>query len=112
MTRIEDFEDLLQQATDMWGEESQMLLAIEECGELIAVLSQYMRGRKTKADVIEEIADVSLVMRQLRLLFGQNEVTLIEINKIKRLKMRLERCDINASELLPLGSNNGVKLSK
>lgn len=92
MARIED---LLQQATDTWGEESQMLLAIEECGELIAVLSQYMRGRKTKTDVAEEIADVSLMMRQLRLLFGWDEVNVIEVNKIKRLKMRLERCDIN-----------------
>lgn len=84
-------EDLLQQAIDIWGEDTQVLMAVEECGELIAILAQYYRGRKTKGEVAEEIADVSIMMRQLRLIFGYQIVNEYEAGKIARLKRRLDR---------------------
>lgn len=82
-------ENLLQKAIDTWGEDAQLLMALEECGELIAVLSQYIRGRRTKEEVAEEVADVSIMMRQLRLIFGYETVNEIEAGKIVRLRNRL-----------------------
>lgn len=84
-------ESLLQQAIDTWGEDAQVSMAIEECSELITALTQFWRGRKTKAEVAEEIADVSIMMRQLRLIFGYQEVNEIEAGKLARLKKRLAK---------------------
>lgn len=84
-------EDLLQQAIDVWGEDAQVLMAVEECSELITILAQYWRGRKTKEEVAEEIADVSIMMRQLRLIFGYQTVNEYEAGKIVRLKQRLDK---------------------
>ena len=84
-------EDLLQEALDTWGEDAQIMMALEECGELITALTQYWRGRKTKEEVAEEIADVSIMMRQMRLIFGYQIVNEIEAGKLVRLKKRLDQ---------------------
>lgn len=84
-------EYLLTQAIEIWGTEAQIDMAIEECGELITALVQWRRGRKEMADVAEEIADVSIMMRQLRLIFGYQAVNKIEAEKLVRLKNRLKK---------------------
>lgn len=84
-------EYLLNQAIETWGTDAQIDMAIEECGELITVLTQFRRGRKEMLEVAEEIADVSIMMRQLRLIFGYRAVNKIEAEKLVRLKDRLKR---------------------
>lgn len=84
-------EYLLNQAIETWGTAAQIDMAIEECGELITALVQWRRGRKEMAEVVEEIADVSIMMRQLRLIFGYQAVNKIEAQKLIRLKDRLKK---------------------
>ena len=79
--------ELYEQALNTWGHESQIIMAIEECGELITALAQAYRGRNV--DIAEEIADVKIMMEQLSLIFGETLVEEIKHEKLKRLAKRL-----------------------
>lgn len=87
----EQVDALLLLALSTWGERAQMQIAIEECGEFIAALSQKMRGRDS--DVISEIADVVIVMRQMSMMFGNDAVYAAIESKINRLEARLGKVD-------------------
>jgi len=70
LTLIE--EDVLQTLLDTFGEEEQLLQTSGECGELIAVIQNYLRAKKFKhrtetfADVIDEAVDVHFMIQQIR----------------------------------------------
>lgn len=78
----------LHDAIDKWGDEAQILLAIEECSELIQALVQTFRNSKDP-DVITEIADVLITVSQMRELFGRKEVDAEIERKIERTKKKL-----------------------
>jgi NTP pyrophosphatase (non-canonical NTP hydrolase) len=64
----------------------------EECAELIAAISKYRRRGDIAAreSLVEEIADVYIMLSQLELFFGQAKLKK-EINlKLMRSKERLE----------------------
>lgn len=80
-------EELYQRALEKWGEEAQIDKSMEESAELIAALAKRMNGFATEQDVIDEIADMSVMVKQLRLMFGPDEVDA----QVAREKERLER---------------------
>jgi len=69
-----ELEQLYRATIDKWGEEAQYDQAVEECAELIAALKHYRRGKIDKQAVINELADVSLMLGQLCWMFGQAEI--------------------------------------
>ena len=78
-------------AIKLFGMRSQMLIATEECSELIQAISHLIRGRINSFDLSEEIADVEIMCEQLRLMFDIDEfVDQQKQKKIKRLKNRIE----------------------
>jgi len=67
-------------------------MAIEECGELIVKLAKYGRnhnGSKPE-DIVDEIADVEIMMAQLRVIFKEYSVDYAKDLKLNRLKKRVE----------------------
>ena len=70
MIKIEP--ELLQRLINKYGEEEQLLQVSGECGELVAVIQNYLRAKKfghrteTMADVIEEAVDVYFMVQQVR----------------------------------------------
>ncbi len=68
---MKDREELYEKAIVRWGSELQIKVAIEECAELIKELAKY--GRKENGSnvgkISEEIADVEVMMEQLKVLF-------------------------------------------
>lgn len=76
-----------QRAIEKWGPDFQIDMAIEECAELILALRHYGRGRAHIADVQNEIADVEIMIEQLKIIFG-NTIAYKEL-KLKRLEKRL-----------------------
>lgn len=52
------------------GEEAQLGIAQEECGELVACINQYRRGRVTLDDVADEVADVLIAAGKIRVMIG------------------------------------------
>lgn len=80
-------QEILKQAIETWGVPSQVNLAQEECAELIVALSHKWRGRES--DVIGEIADVQILLDELKLIFGQEAVETVIKQKMDRLKRRI-----------------------
>ncbi len=89
-------DDTYKRAITAWGIESQLWMAVEECGELLAALNQHQRGRNV--DVCGEIADVTIMCRQLAIVFGEGEVDEAIHNKLVRLRSRLDRHDAKPKE--------------
>lgn len=71
-----------------WGEDGQYDQAVEECAELITVLKHFRRGKADAAAVINELADVTLMVGQLSYMFGEAEVRKaigVKLEKLGRL---------------------------
>ena len=87
-----------------FGTDNRLNQLMEECGELISASARYRRhlhgdrtlnekytGRKLIADITEEMADVTLVMSDVRRAMGISEEELYEVinAKMKRTEERL-----------------------
>lgn len=86
-------EAVLKKAIEIYGEQAQLMTACEELGELIQAISKYNRkGSAMKDSLTEEIADVMIMVWQIRIMAGIAEVDILVKmkEKIKRLKGRLE----------------------
>lgn len=57
------------QALDKWGKDTQILKAVCELNELSLALLHYREGKTTEEEVLTEIADVTIMLRQLELTF-------------------------------------------
>jgi len=85
-----DAEELYRDAVETWGEDLQVQIAIEEVNELGAELSRHQRGTGNMASICEEIADVEIMLEQLRLIFGDDVIDSAKENKLGRLSDRLD----------------------
>lgn len=79
--------ELGKKAIDRWGGEDQCRQAQEELAELIVALSHAIRGRKH--NVHEEIADVEIMLTQMRMVFGSALVDASLEIKLDRLEAKL-----------------------
>ena len=82
--------DLYAKTIDKWGEQAQYAQAVEECAELIATLQHFTRGKVDRAVVIDELADVYLMIGQLIYMFGEEAFTAAVENKIIKLHQLLD----------------------
>lgn len=76
------------------GIKLQSVIAMEECSELIKEISKFIRGKGNKDNLIEEMADVLIVIDQLKLMYNISSAEIEEMVHFKtmRLKGRLEEC--------------------
>lgn len=88
---------ILDKAVEKYGER-QLDQCQEELAELIVAISKYKRAvakglykDKALTDVIEEIADVTIMINQVMMLLNisNTEVNNIEITKLNRLEKRM-----------------------
>ena len=82
-------------ALDKWGIEAQIGMLIEECGELLSAVNKFNRSRCSRDDVLTELADVSIMVEQLSLIYGGYDKFLEE--KDKKLTRLLKRINGNNS---------------
>lgn len=86
--------DIMLRAIRCYGETAQIDMAVEEMAELTKALCKVKRaapGATTTAaiaNVIEEIADVQIMLDQLRLIFARSTDE-VEEDKLRRLLSRL-----------------------
>ena len=90
-TMQNDLEVIIKQLSSQ-GLQNQLDQTQEECAELIVAISKYRRKKlkDTKQDLIGEIADVSIMIRQLCELIGQKIIDEAIKEKLERSKIRLE----------------------
>ena len=71
-----------------WGKWPQVNMAIEEMSELTKELCKNLRGRHNKEQIAEEIADVEIMLGQMKLLYQcQDEVDSYKHSKLTRLEV-------------------------
>lgn len=83
--------ELYKNALNKWGELPQVTMVYEETGELTSALAKYQRGRFTDDEVITELADVSIMVEQMAILFGYEKFEQEKERKLKRLEERLNK---------------------
>jgi len=79
-----------EKALQTWGDRTQTMMAIEEMSELTKELCKNFRGQPNIDSIAEEIADVTIMLEQQRIIFGLNDAVCAYMDlKIQRLKRRL-----------------------
>lgn len=83
---------ILKRAIDSYGVDMQLNVAVEELSELIKEICKYKRGAHNLSEIIEEIADCEIMLRQLVMMFHISDLVITdEIDKkVKRLEHRLD----------------------
>jgi len=84
-----DYEDVYRAALNKWGREGQYDQAVEECAELIAAIKHFRRGRIQDKELIEELADVVLMVGQLIYMLGPDRIEKAVEKKIGKLRRLL-----------------------
>ena len=87
---------LYNDAINKWGEDAQVNMMYEECGELITAISQFKRGRTSHHDVMTELADVSIMVEQIATMMNYEDFEKEKDRKLMRLRERLEKYGHNS----------------
>ena len=93
--------EILKKAIEHYGPQNQMMVAMEESAELAQAVSKYIRCAKkwqfkeiieARDHVIEEIADVLIMIEQLKIILDiqNHEINCFKDYKVNRLKRRME----------------------
>jgi hypothetical protein len=83
--------EVLQRALDTYGSLPQIVMVFEEMSELQKELCKYLRGKYSPASIAEEIADVEIMIEQMKMLFCcAEDVRNERRRKVERLKERLD----------------------
>jgi hypothetical protein len=88
-------------AINLWGEEFQIDMMIEEMAELTKAFLKLRRAKlagkpreeilKLAGHVVEEMADVQIMMNQMTTLFGNEPFMVVYRMKYKRLENKVEK---------------------
>ena len=81
-----------ERALKTWGKEPQMLQVIEEMSELTKeILKNINRHKDNVAEIIEETADVEIMLEQLKYCYDiHNQVEEYKKQKLKKIDQRLD----------------------
>ena len=91
MAEIKDEKTVLRAAIQTYGQGAQTKMVLEEMAELQKEICKNWRGQSNEESIAEEIADVEIMLDQLKIIFGcAGKVHAYRIKKLKRLKERLQ----------------------
>lgn len=75
-----------QQAVDTYGKEHQLTVCMEEMAELTKELSKNIRGLDNLPQIAEEIADVEVMLEQLKIIFGIRD-SVADVKDLKLIRL-------------------------
>ena len=88
--------EIYKAALEKYGVGAQIGMLTEECGELLSAINKFNRSRCSSDDVLTELADVSIMVEQLSLIYGGYEK--FQIENDKKLIRLLKRINNNGSD--------------
>lgn len=103
-------DERIKQIAEYYGYESQIDQTCEECGEFIVARSKVRRNVPGAWDnLVEEVADLSIMVDQMKLIIGEDKINKIREQKIGRQLDRIaqENPVLIAVEDLKGGFKNG-----
>lgn len=78
-------------ALSKWGDHAQMIVAVEELSECQKEICKILRGGENFPHLAEEIADATIMLEQLCLIFNLDaQVNACMDTKVRRLEKRVE----------------------
>lgn len=86
---LADYSEIYQAAVQKWGREAQFEQVIEECAELIAAIKHFRRGKTNEQAVVDELADVLLMVGQMVYMLGEDRVSVSVGEKVEKLVVLL-----------------------
>lgn len=100
-------EQIYRDALKLYGQKIQEIVAIEELSEVTKEVCKMQRGKGSPGRLAEEIADATIVLEQLRLIYGVNEeVCAFMDQKMRRLEQNVKRDGKSADIWLCKGNQN------
>ena len=83
---------LYRTAVNRYGKQAQLIVAVEELAELQKEITKHLRGENNQEHITEEIADVEIMLEQVKMMCDINEsqITVWKKRKRERLKKKLE----------------------
>ena len=83
--------ETIRQAAKLYGKEHQKVVAIEELSELQKEICKDLRGIGDRKHIVEEIADVEIMLTQLKEFYEVKgaELRSAKCGKLRRLKSRI-----------------------
>lgn len=95
--KVPDDERIMQQAIKTYGVQAQCDVAVEEMAELTKaimklrrVADDYGKTQVALENLLEEIADVDIMIDQLKIMWGPKQVEEYRRKKLERLERRME----------------------
>lgn len=84
--------DVLKEVINKNGKVYQMIIAMEEMSELTKELSKCIRGANNRDQIIEEVADVYIMLMQIEMIHNISKTELFNMmnTKLDRLKERMD----------------------
>ena len=85
-------EEILKKAIATWGKNAQLLMVLEEMSELQKeILKHVNRGKDNIDEIIDETADVEIMLEQLKFIFDIHQAVKDRIPvKLEKVKARLK----------------------
>lgn len=86
----EERKAVYEDAIHAYGVQAQLLMVLEEMSELQKEICKNFRGKDNRLAIAEECADLTIMLEQLRLIYGINDDVNIQMDlKVRRLAERL-----------------------
>lgn len=81
---------ILLDAVSTWGPDAQEKMLLEEMSELQKEICKAWRGKDSRVEIAEEIADVEIMLAQVKMIFNiENTVGEFRCAKLERIMGRL-----------------------
>lgn len=79
---------ILENTIKKYGDEAQLIIAVEELSELTKEITKYIRGKRKPIDMAEEIADVLIMIEQVKIIcdIHEKDIDFWKDIKLKRLQ--------------------------
>lgn len=89
-----------QRAVNAYGKDHQLIICMEEMAELTKELSKNLRGEENIPHIAEEVADVEIMLEQVKLLFNLREAAAdAKEAKLLRLQEMSAKVELKKAEI-------------
>lgn len=96
MVNYEERAKVYDEAITTFGANMQLVVALEEMSEVQKEICKILRGNGSVLHLAEEIADATIMLEQIRQIFGINEEVCQAMDrKVIRLRQRVEKAKVD-----------------
>lgn len=78
--------EIVERVAKYYGFTPQLDMMIEECGEMIVVINHYKWQKVSTERLIEEFADIWIVLKQMGVFLDESSIANVIDNKLRRVE--------------------------